>query len=81
MYGVSRCGYCGIGGTGFGGVGHRAALFDRQRHRLLDDRVLAVAGRGKYVRGVMLMRGSDVYGVDGGILGDLIEIFVVVDGI
>ena len=52
-----------------GGVDHRLAFRQRERHGLLDERVLAALRRRDHVLGVKLVRRRDVQRVDFGIGG------------
>ena len=56
-----------------GRVDHAATLFERDRHRFLDQRVLAARGRQRDVRGVMLMRRSDVNHFDAFVGAELVD--------
>ncbi len=56
-----------------GRVDHVAALFERDRHRFLDQRVLAAGGGQRDVRGVMLMRRSDINHLDAFVRAELVD--------
>src|SRR5438270_12044247 len=47
-----------------GGVDHGPALLQRERHRLLDQQMLAMRGGKTGLLGVELVRGGDVDGFD-----------------
>ncbi len=65
---------------GLAGGDHGFAIGDGGGHGLLAKDVLAGLGGADGVLGVHGVGQGDVDGVDGGVVGDFVEVFVVVDG-